>query len=57
MIVKVMCQTPGEIINLKNYSDQNHGGLIIVGSHVKKTVLNINLFSFLFRNAIRQVAK
>ncbi|KRG08538.1 four-carbon acid sugar kinase family protein [Staphylococcus sp. NAM3COL9] len=34
--VKSMCQTPGEIINLNQFSN-NHGGLIIVGSHVKKT--------------------
>ncbi|WP_244943997.1 four-carbon acid sugar kinase family protein [Staphylococcus saprophyticus] len=40
--VKAMCQTPGEITNLKNYSDQNHGGLIIVGSHVKKTSAQLN---------------
>lgn len=35
--VKAMCQTPGEIINLKNYKQNNNGGIIIVGSHVKKT--------------------
>lgn len=35
--VKAMCQTPGEIINLNQYSEQTNGGLIIVGSHVKKT--------------------
>ncbi|MFQ3727453.1 four-carbon acid sugar kinase family protein [Staphylococcus equorum] len=35
--VKSMCQTPGEIINLNQFSNNNHGGLIIVGSHVKKT--------------------
>ncbi|WP_436862704.1 four-carbon acid sugar kinase family protein [Staphylococcus caeli] len=35
--VKAMCQTPGEIIDLKQYGSQINGGLIIVGSHVKKT--------------------
>lgn len=35
--VKSMCQTPGEIINLNEHSTNDHGGIIIVGSHVKKT--------------------
>jgi len=35
--VKAMCQTPGEIIDLKQYGSQINGGLIIIGSHVKKT--------------------
>ncbi|MBF7018193.1 four-carbon acid sugar kinase family protein [Staphylococcus durrellii] len=35
--VKAMCETPGEIINLKNYKQNNNGGIIVVGSHVKKT--------------------
>ncbi|WP_341636705.1 four-carbon acid sugar kinase family protein [Staphylococcus casei] len=35
--VKALCQTPGEIINLNQFSDNNHGGIIVVGSHVKKT--------------------
>ncbi|MHC3757794.1 four-carbon acid sugar kinase family protein [Staphylococcus succinus] len=35
--VKALCPTPGEIINLNQFSDNNHGGIIIVGSHVKKT--------------------
>ncbi len=39
--VKAMCETPGEIINLNHYSDQTNGGLMIVGSHVKKTSLQL----------------
>ncbi|MGW7900851.1 four-carbon acid sugar kinase family protein [Staphylococcus shinii] len=35
--VKAMCETPGEIINLNHFSNQTNGGLMIVGSHVKKT--------------------
>ncbi|MCG7338976.1 hypothetical protein MHZ36_06705 [Staphylococcus sp. ACRSN] len=35
--VKAICQTPGEIINLNTYSSNDNGGIIIVGSHVKKT--------------------
>ncbi|EHJ07579.1 four-carbon acid sugar kinase family protein [Staphylococcus simiae] len=35
--VKAICETPGEIINLKQYKQSNHGGVIIVGSHVKKS--------------------
>jgi len=40
--VKAMCETPGEIINLKNYKQNNNGGIIIVGSHVKKTSDQLN---------------
>jgi uncharacterized protein YgbK (DUF1537 family) len=40
--VKAMCETPGEIINLKNYKENNNGGIIIVGSHVKKTSDQLN---------------
>lgn len=35
--VKAMCVTPGEIINLNKFSSNKNGGLIIVGSHVKKS--------------------
>lgn len=35
--VKAICETPGEIINLNQYSDNEHGGIIVVGSHVQKT--------------------
>ncbi|MCH4475975.1 hypothetical protein MKS55_04075 [Staphylococcus haemolyticus] len=35
--VKDMCVTPGEIINLNKFSSNKNGGLIIVGSHVKKS--------------------
>ena len=35
--VKSICETPGEIINLQNYKKNNNGGIIIVGSHVKKS--------------------
>lgn len=35
--VKAMCETPGEIINLNQYSSNKNGGIIIVGSHVKKS--------------------
>ncbi|RIP37001.1 hypothetical protein BUZ14_00205 [Staphylococcus gallinarum] len=40
--VKSMCQTPGEIINLNEHSTNDHGGIIIVGSHVKKTSAQLN---------------
>ncbi|MCA2499172.1 hypothetical protein JGY91_02395 [Staphylococcus xylosus] len=39
--VKAMCETPGEIINLNHYGNQTNGGLMIVGSHVKKTSLQL----------------
>ncbi|PWG68314.1 hypothetical protein DEM28_24620, partial [Enterobacter mori] len=32
--VKALCPTPGEIINLNQFSYNIHGGIIIVGSHV-----------------------
>ncbi|MGN4157060.1 four-carbon acid sugar kinase family protein [Staphylococcus auricularis] len=35
--VKSICTTPGEIINLKDYKKNDNGGVIIVGSHVKKS--------------------
>ncbi|UXR69715.1 hypothetical protein MUA26_00690 [Staphylococcus sp. IVB6246] len=35
--VKAICQTPGEIIQLNDYQQSGHGGLMIVGSHVKKS--------------------
>lgn len=35
--VKSICETPGEIINLSQYSNHQRGGIIVVGSHVKKT--------------------
>lgn len=35
--VKSICETPGEIINLKHYKKNSNGGIIIVGSHVKKS--------------------
>ena len=40
--VKSICETPGEIINLKNYKKNNNGGVIIVGSHVKKSSSQLN---------------
>jgi len=60
--VKAMCETPGEIINLKNYKQNNNGGIIIVGSHVKKTsdqlnhlLDNTNIYSIEFD--VKQVTK
>ncbi len=35
--VKSICTTPGSIIDPSNYDFNNNGGLIVVGSHVKKT--------------------
>nr|WP_263314723.1 four-carbon acid sugar kinase family protein [Mammaliicoccus sp. Marseille-Q6498] len=35
--VKAICETPGEIINLNEYKQNEHGGIIVVGSHVKKS--------------------
>ncbi|MEB7657974.1 hypothetical protein NGB24_08875 [Mammaliicoccus vitulinus] len=40
--VKSICETPGEIINLQNYKKNNNGGIIIVGSHVKKSSSQLN---------------
>ncbi|OAO24836.1 four-carbon acid sugar kinase family protein [Mammaliicoccus lentus] len=40
--VKSICETPGEIINLKNYKKNSNGGVIIVGSHVKKSSSQLN---------------
>lgn len=40
--VKAICETPGEIINLNDVSDNLHGGIIIVGSHVKKSSDQLN---------------
>ncbi|RIM79554.1 four-carbon acid sugar kinase family protein, partial [Staphylococcus arlettae] len=40
--VKAICETPGEIINLNDVSDNSHGGIIIVGSHVKKSSDQLN---------------
>lgn len=40
--VKSICETPGEIINLQNYKKSNNGGVIIVGSHVKKSSSQLN---------------
>ncbi|WP_323703853.1 four-carbon acid sugar kinase family protein [Mammaliicoccus sp. Dog046] len=35
--VKAICETPGEMINLRSYEENQHGGMIVVGSHVKKS--------------------
>ncbi|MEB7402289.1 four-carbon acid sugar kinase family protein [Mammaliicoccus sciuri] len=35
--VKAICETPGEIINLNSYKENDNGGIIVVGSHVKKS--------------------
>ena len=35
--VKAICQTPGEMIQLNDYQQSDHGGLMIVGSHVNKS--------------------
>lgn len=39
--VKAICETPGEIINLNEYKQNEHGGIIVVGSHVKKSSVQL----------------
>lgn len=39
--VKSICETPGEIIDPSVYNFNNNGGLIVVGSHVKKTTAQL----------------
>ena len=38
--VKAICETPGEIINLNSYKENDNGGIIVVGSHVKSHQIN-----------------
>ncbi|UXR35477.1 hypothetical protein MUA31_00655 [Staphylococcus simulans] len=40
--VKAICETPGKIINLKEFQQSDNGGIIIVGSHVKKSSDQLN---------------
>lgn len=40
--VKSICETPGEIIDPKQYDFNDNGGLIVVGSHVQKTTQQLS---------------